>query len=75
VSEYFPPYSKDSPALEDYLRARNLWPSNKPEELNEVWQRGLDAARFGANKFEATLLFWSVLVAALAIVASSSSLS
>ncbi|CAG9770725.1 unnamed protein product [Ceutorhynchus assimilis] len=75
VGEYFPAYTKDSPALEDFLKARNLLPSSKGQELNPIWKQGLDIVRVAASKLEATLLFWSVFTGALAIVASSSSFS
>lgn len=73
VAEYFPPYSKDSPALEDFLKARNLLPTSKPSELNPLWKQVLDSVRFVANQVEATLLFWSVFTAGLAIIATTSS--
>ncbi|KAL1517535.1 hypothetical protein ABEB36_001288 [Hypothenemus hampei] len=72
VTEYFPPYSKDSPALEDFLKARNLLPASKTQPVNVIVKRGLDGVRFAAAQFEASLLFWSVLIAALAIVATTS---
>lgn len=73
VGEYFPPYSKDSPALEDFLKARNLLPSSKVEEVNPLWKQVLDVVRVAASQLEATLLFWSIFAAALAIVATTSS--
>ncbi|KAF7273526.1 hypothetical protein GWI33_013769 [Rhynchophorus ferrugineus] len=72
VSEYFPPYAKDSPVLEDFLKARNLLPSGKPSELNPIWKQVLDSIRFVANQVEATLIFWSVFSAGLAIIATIS---
>ncbi|KAH1002951.1 hypothetical protein HUJ04_008971 [Dendroctonus ponderosae] len=73
VGEYFPAHSKDSPALEDYLRARNLLPAAKPQPLHPAWKRVLDPIRQLSNQFEGSLLVWAVLATAFAIIVSINS--
>ncbi|XP_066250668.1 lipase maturation factor 2-like [Euwallacea similis] len=68
VTEYFPPYSKDSPALEDYLRARNLLPSRKQEVEPDLWKKAMDKMRLGGSQLEGSILFWTLLAAALTII-------
>ncbi|KAJ8977905.1 hypothetical protein NQ317_012406 [Molorchus minor] len=72
VAEYFPPYSKDNSALLDYLKARNLLPTLSNQFVNPIWKQILDGIRYITNHLEATLLFWSVLTAGLALICTSS---
>ncbi|XP_060535844.1 lipase maturation factor 2-like [Cylas formicarius] len=72
VSEYFPAYTKDSPALVDFLKARNLLPASTRQTVNPIWKQVLDSVRYVSDHLEATLLFWSVFTAGLAIIATSS---
>lgn len=71
VKEYFPPFSKDAPALIDFLKARNLLPAVSKETVNPIWKQSLDSIRYVTNHLEATLLFWSVLTAGLALICTS----
>lgn len=71
VKEYFPAYSKDSPALIDFLKARNLLPTLSKQAVNPIWKQALDSIRYVTNHLEATLLFWSVFTAGLALICTS----
>ncbi|CAH1981690.1 unnamed protein product [Acanthoscelides obtectus] len=73
VREYFPALSKDSPMLIDFLKARNLLPTAPKQAINPIWKQSLDTIRYVTNHLEATLLFWSVLSAGLAIICTSGS--
>ncbi|KAG5889431.1 hypothetical protein JTB14_032764 [Gonioctena quinquepunctata] len=73
VSEYLPAFAKDSSFLIDYLRARNLLPTLSKDKVNPLWKQVLDSIRYVINHLEATLLFWSVLTAGLAIICTTSS--
>ncbi|XP_050295295.1 lipase maturation factor 2-like [Anthonomus grandis grandis] len=72
VSEYFPAFSKDSPALEDFLKARNLLPTRKSISATSVMDKGLEGLRSVVNRVDASMLFWSILLAAFAILTSGS---
>lgn len=71
VNEYFPAFTKDSPALIEFLKARNLLPTLAKDSVNPLWKRALDSVRYVTNHLEATLLFWSVLTAGLALICTS----
>ncbi|RZC35518.1 lipase maturation factor 2, partial [Asbolus verrucosus] len=71
VGEYFPAYTKDSPALVDYLKARNLLPTPTKHNVNSIWKQILDAVRYITGHLEATLLLWSVFTAGCAIITTS----
>jgi len=71
VGEYFPVYTKDSPALVDYLRARNLLPTPSKQGVNPIWKQILDGVRYVTGHLEATLLLWSVFTAGCAIITTS----
>lgn len=71
TGEYFPPYSKDSPALIDYLKARNLLPIVSKTGVHAVWKQGLDSIRYVTSHLEATLLLWSVFTAGCAIITTT----
>lgn len=73
VGEYFPAFSKDSPALIDFLKARNLLPTISKHVVNPLWKQALDSIRYVTNHLEATLLFWSVFTAGLAVICTSGS--
>ncbi|XP_018564057.1 lipase maturation factor 2 [Anoplophora glabripennis] len=73
VSEYFPAFSRDSPALIEFLKARNLLPTLSKQTVNPIWKQALDSIRYVTNHLEATLLFWSVLTAGLALICTSGS--
>ncbi|CAH1155261.1 unnamed protein product [Phaedon cochleariae] len=73
TSEYLPVLSKDSSFLIDYLRARNLLPTPPKEKANALWKQTLDTVRYVVNHLEATLLFWSVLTAGLAVICTTAS--
>nr|CAI5843220.1 unnamed protein product [Callosobruchus analis] len=73
VREYFPALTKDSPMLIDFLKARNLLPTAPKQPVNPIWKQSLDTIRYVTNHLEATLLFWSVLSAGLAIICTSGS--
>jgi hypothetical protein len=68
VGEYFPAYTKDSPALVDYLKARNLLPTPTRHNVNPVRKQILDGIRYITGQLEATLLLWSVFTAGCAII-------
>lgn len=70
--EYFPAFTKDSPTLIDYLKARNLLPVTGKSTVNPLWKQILDSIRYITNQFEATLLIWSVLTAGCAIITTTS---
>ncbi|KAK9881471.1 hypothetical protein WA026_016355 [Henosepilachna vigintioctopunctata] len=69
--EYFPSYSSDSPALTEYLKARNLIPTTPKDAPNPIWKQILDKIRYVASHLEATLLLWSVFTAGCAIISTS----
>lgn len=71
VGDYFPAYTKDSPALVDYLKARNLLPTSSKHIVNPIWKQILDAVRYVTGHLEATLLLWSVFTAGCAIITTS----
>lgn len=73
VNDYFPPFSKDSPALIDYLKARNLLPTAPKHAPHPLWKQILDSIRYVASHFEASLLLWSVFTAGCAIITTSGS--
>ncbi|XP_044755218.1 lipase maturation factor 2-like [Coccinella septempunctata] len=70
-NEYFPAFSKDSPTLTDYLKARNLIPTTPKYAPNPIWKQILDKIRYVASHMEATLLLWSVFTAGCAIISTS----
>ncbi|GJQ67169.1 hypothetical protein Trydic_g5709, partial [Trypoxylus dichotomus] len=71
VGEYFPVFSKDSAALQDTLKARNLLPTVSKQKVHPIWKRALDSVRIVANQLEATLLMWSVFTAGCAIITTT----
>lgn len=71
VAEYFPAYTKDSPPLVDYLKARNLLPLVSKTPVNAVWKRILDSIRYITSHMEATLLLWSIFTAGCAVITTS----
>ncbi|EFA12890.2 lipase maturation factor 2 [Tribolium castaneum] len=71
VGEYFPAYTKESPALVDYLKARNLLPTSSKQTVNPIWKQILDGVRYITGHLEATLLLWSVFTAGCAIITTS----
>ncbi|CAH1105727.1 unnamed protein product [Psylliodes chrysocephalus] len=73
LTEYLPAVTKDSPFLIDFLKARNLLPVAAKVKVNPLWKQSLDFIRYIVNHLEATLLFWSVLSAGLAIICTTSS--
>lgn len=88
ISEYMPAYARDSPALVDYLSARNLLPAVTPSastssrgagavddltaQLLPWWRKALDPIRSLTGYLEATLLLWSVFTAGCAIITTTS---
>ncbi|KAJ8964087.1 hypothetical protein NQ314_005141 [Rhamnusium bicolor] len=73
VGEYFPAYTKDSPGLIEFLKARNLLPTISKQVVNPIWKQALDTIRYITNHLEATLLFWAVFTAGLALICTSGS--
>lgn len=73
IGEYFPTYAKDSPALIDFLKARNLLPTTPKETVNATWKKILDSIRYVTSHLEPTLLLWSVLTAGCAVITTSGS--
>lgn len=71
VDEYFPAFTKDSPTLIDYLKARNLLPSTAKSKINPIWKQILDGIRYITGHLEATLLLWSVFTAGCAIITTT----
>ncbi|XP_045463672.1 lipase maturation factor 2-like [Harmonia axyridis] len=71
-NEYFPVFSKDSPVLTEYLKARNLIPTTAKVVPNPIWKKILDKIRYVASHLEATLLLWSVFTAGCAVISTSS---
>ncbi|KAB0792048.1 hypothetical protein PPYR_14009 [Photinus pyralis] len=71
VGEYFPAFSKDSAALVDYLKARNLLPTPAKDAVNPIWKQVLDSVRYVTSHLEATLLLWSVFTASCAIITTT----
>lgn len=71
TGEYFPAYSRDTPALIDYLKARNLLPVVSKTPVNAVWKQVLDGVRYVTGHLEATLLLWSVFTAGCAIITTT----
>ncbi|KAK4873362.1 hypothetical protein RN001_015391 [Aquatica leii] len=71
VGEYFSAFSKDSPALIDYLKARNLLPTLTKETVSNIWKQALDSIRYVTSHLEATLLLWSVFTASCAIITTT----
>ncbi|KAF5299715.1 hypothetical protein FQA39_LY11510 [Lamprigera yunnana] len=71
LGEYFAPFSKDSEALVDFLKARNLLPTPSKESVHSVWKQLLDSIRYITSYMEATLLLWSVFTASCAIITTS----
>ncbi|KAF5276754.1 hypothetical protein FQR65_LT16204 [Abscondita terminalis] len=71
VGEYFSAFSKDSSALIDYLKARNLLPTPSKEGVNPIWKQVLDSVRYVTSHLEATLLLWSVFTASCAIITTT----
>lgn len=70
VREYFPVYTKDNQALEDYLRSMNIFPSAVPVKFHAhpTWKLILDNIRILANQIEASILLWSIFTAGCAII-------
>lgn len=68
VREYFPAFTKDSPTLVDYLRARNLMPTASKQPVNPLWKQGLDAIRKSTVQLEASLLIWAAFTAGCAVI-------
>lgn len=71
TGDYFPAYTKDSPALIDYLKARNLLPIVSKTPVNAIWKQILDGVRYVTGHLEATLLLWSVFTAGCAIITTT----
>lgn len=71
TGEYFPPYTKDSTTLVDYLKARNLLPVVSKTPVNAIWKQVLDSIRYVTSHLEATLLLWSVFTAGCAIITTT----
>jgi len=71
VGEYFPVYTKDSPGLVDYLKARNLLPTTSKQPAHPIWKQVLNAIRTLASHVEPSILLWSVFSAGCALIATT----
>jgi len=72
LDDFTPVYSKDSPGLVEFLKARNLIPSAKGKiTVHPVWKQILDGIRYVANNLEASLLLWSIFTAGCAVITTT----
>ncbi|GLV46648.1 uncharacterized protein CBL_11509 [Carabus blaptoides fortunei] len=73
MDEYFPVFTRDNPALVDYLRSVNVLPSAVPLKyiVHPTWKTILDNVRYVAGRVEASILLWSVFSAGCAIITST----